>query len=110
MIKQDAAPVADIPRYNNWAFEPMVHQRFDHLKARLMNLAESSTRDRQQAEAMKGLMSDFLNTAYYPLLRDFEGFCREKGIIPKGEGQCGGAYASLTAKSISDIQVDPAEA
>jgi len=35
----------------------------NRLRARLLNLAETSTRDKQQAEAMKGLIKDFCNLA-----------------------------------------------
>ena len=72
-----------------------------------MNLAESSTRDRQQSDAMKGLMKDFINEAFYPALRDIESFLRDKGVIPQGEGQCREPGIFLTARSLKDILYEP---
>lgn len=92
--------------YNNWAFEPILNQHFNRLRARLLNLAETSTRDRQQSDAMKGLIKDFVNEAYYPACRDIEAFCRDKGIISAGEGQCG-PENRLTAQSLKDILYEP---
>lgn len=68
-----------------------------------MNLAESSTRDRQQSDAMKGLMKDFLNDAYHPALRELETFLRDKDIIETGEGCSGGDHGRLNAQSLKDI-------
>ena len=96
----------DYPRYNNWAFQPILNQHFNKLLARLLNLAETSTRDKQQAEAMKGLIKDFVNEAYYPCIREIEDFCREKGIISKLEGQSG-PQDRLTAQSLKDILFEP---
>lgn len=96
--------------YNNWAFQPILNQHFNRLRARLMNLAESSTRDKQQSEAMKGLMKDFVNEAYFPACRDIEHFLRDKGVISVGEGQCGGGPNDrLTTKSLKDILYEPEE-
>lgn len=98
----------DYPRYNNWAFQPILNQHFNRLRARLLNLAETSTRDKQQAEAMKGLIKDFVNEAFFPCMREIEDFCREKGVISKGEGQCG-PEDRLTAQSLKDILYEPTE-
>ncbi len=101
-------PTADPPsviQYNNWAFEPILQQQFNQLRARLLNLAESSTRDKSQAEAMKGLMKDFCNQAYYACRDQMEAFARDKGIIQKGEGQC--QPPVRWAKSMSDILYEP---
>lgn len=104
-INSDPAP--SVPSCNDWAFEPILHNHFNKLRARLMNLAEASTRDKQQSDAIKGLMKDFVNEAYYPALRDIEGFLREKGVIPEGINQCGNPAIVLTAKSISDYLYEP---
>ena len=96
-----------IPRYNNWAFQPILNQHFNRLRARLLNLAETSTRDKTQAEAMKGLVKDFVNTAYYDSIRDVEDFLRDKKVISEPEGQCGGPDAQLTAQSLKDVLYEP---
>jgi len=97
----------DFPRYNNWAFQPILNQHFNRLRARLLNLAETSTRDRQQSEAMKGLIKDFVNEAYFPACREIEAFLRDKKVISEGEDQCGGPNDRLTAKSLADILYEP---
>jgi hypothetical protein len=97
---------AELPRYNNWAFQPILNQHFNRLRARLLNLAETSTRDRQQSDAMKGLIKDFINTAFYDSMHEIEAFCRDKGIISEGEGQCG-PQDRLTAQSLKDILYEP---
>lgn len=117
MSKQQAIPAEalSIPEalsplppsaYNNWAFEPILNQHFNRLRARLLNLAETSTRDRQQSDAMKGLIKDFVNEAYYAARHDIESFCRDKGIISPGEGQSG-PENRLTAQSLKDILYEP---
>ncbi len=99
--------VPEPSRYNNWAFQPILHQHFNRLRARLLNLAETSTRDKTQAEAMKGLVKDFVNTAYYDSIRDVEDFLRDKKVISEPEGQCGAPDAQLTAQSLKDILYEP---
>ncbi len=89
---------------NNWAFEPILHERFNILKARLFNLADSI--DPQRSKAVKGLMRDFVNNAYYDSLRAMEDFLREKNVISRGEGQS--RYMGLDAKSLDDIHVPEA--
>ena len=93
-------------KYNRYAYEPMLHQFFNRLRARLMNLAESSTRDKQQAEAMKGLMKDFLNEAYYASLDFMESYARDMGVIEPTEAQCG-PKDRLTAQGMQDILYEP---
>ena len=104
-------PQPDVPSsYSNWAFRSILHQHFNRLRARLLNLAETSTRDRQQSEAMKGLMKDFVNEAYYPTCHEIEGFLRDKGVIPRGEGQSVDPLPGthhLTARSMNDILYEP---
>ena len=95
------------PRYNNWAFQPILNQHFNRLRARMLNLAETSTRDKQQSEAMKGLMKDFINEAYFAACRDILDFLRDKKVIAEGEDQCGGPDDRLTAKSLKDILYEP---
>jgi hypothetical protein len=98
------------PQYNDWAFQPILHQHFNRLRARLLNLAETSTRDKQQAEAMKGLIKDFINEAYYPSLGAIEDFCRDKGLIKPEDRSNEGPTSQgdfLTADSLADILYEP---
>ncbi len=90
---------------SNWAFEPILHERFNTLKARCFNLVDSVLEedDHQRSRAVKGLMRDFLNTAYYDSLHAMEDFLREKNVIPRGEGQS--RYMGLGAKSLDDVHV-----
>ena len=92
--------------FNKYAYEPMLNQYFNRLRARLLNLAESSTRDKQQSEAMKGLMKDFINEAYYDSLHFMEAYARDMGIIDSSEGKCG-PENRLTAQGMQDILYEP---
>lgn len=93
--------------YNNWAFENILHHHFNQLRARLLNLAETSTRDRQQSDAMKGLIKDFCNEAFYPCRREIESFLRDKNVLSDGEDQCRGDSGRLNAQSLKDILYEP---
>ena len=95
-------------RYNNWAFQPILNQHFNRLRARLLNLAETSTRDKQQAEAMKGLVKDFVNEAYFAAIREIEDFCRDKGI-DLGTVCVAPNCDTLRAQSLKDILYEPTE-
>lgn len=95
------------PVYNNWAFENILHQHFNRLRARLLNLAETSTRDRQQSDAMKGLIKDFCNEAYFPARREMEGFLRDKDVIRFGDPELREDRNRLNAQSLKDILYEP---
>ena len=55
----------------------------------MLNLADSITSDPEQRKAIKGLMKDFCNDSYYPLLGEIEDFLRYFKVIPEGGGQQG---------------------
>lgn len=106
----DNLPLATSPlsdhQYSRWAFQVILNQHFNKLRARLLNLAETSTRDKQQANAMKGLIKDFVNEAFYPCMREMEGFLRDYKVIDPLDGQCG-ATDHLSAQSLDDILYEP---
>lgn len=90
--------------YNAWAFEPMLHQEFNVLKARLLNLADSIARDDKQADSIKGLMKDFVNDAYHKSLYSIKDYARFFKVIPEGSDQSNSM--ALQARSLNDILVD----
>lgn len=66
VVDQQGAVKKPDPGNNEFVFGELlkvVECGLNRLRARLLNLAETSTRDKQQAEAMKGLMKDFCNLA-----------------------------------------------
>jgi hypothetical protein len=99
----EPSPDPSLGRFNNWAFEIILHEHFDKLRGRLMDIAECSTRDRQQARAMQALMKDALNTAFHDSRRNMETFCRDKGVIGAGEGLEHGPGYGLRADSIAEF-------
>ena len=88
--------------YNEWAFEHMLNQQFNVLKARLLNLADSVARDDKQANSMKGLIKDFVNDSYYKSVRDIADYARHFKIIHPNMGQ---STSPLRAESMEDILV-----
>jgi len=60
------------------AYAYFLRSEFIILKARLMNLAESITPNEKQNEAIKGLMKDFVNQAYYKSLDSIEMYLEAK--------------------------------
>lgn len=88
--------------YNKRAYEWMLHEEFNKLKARLFNLAESSTATKEQSEAMKGLIKDFTNEAYYGSLDKMNHFLNFFKVLDEKEG---GSVPPLEASSSKDILV-----
>lgn len=103
MKKVDSVPTVPTSGYGNWAFQWMLQQEFNFLKARLLNLADSIARDDKQADAIKGLMKDFTNKAYYNSLREIENYARYFKIINEGEAQSN--YPNLESESLKELQV-----
>lgn len=89
--------------YNNWAFQYILREQYDRLKARLLNLVESGSRSDEQCKALKGLVKDFTNQAYYDSLRNMENYLRYFKVIAEGEGQSD--YPRLENNSINDFLV-----
>lgn len=57
-----------------------LNHTFQVLRARLLNLADSVGSDEEQRKAIKGLIKDFCNDAYYPLKEDIGKFLQDYGI------------------------------
>lgn len=71
--------------YNTQAYIHIVREKFGILRARLFNLADTSSVSKEQAEAMKGLIKDFSNDAYYKIVHDLTHFLSSLKII---DDQC----------------------
>jgi hypothetical protein len=92
-------------QYNRHAYEPIIHEQYNRLKARLMNLAESTLPAGAQCSAAKGLMKDFLNQAYFETLHNIEPYLTEYGVLD-GTDEVRPIYSGLTARNLSDILVN----
>jgi len=88
----------------DYDIEIIIRQQFNHLKARMMNLAECSCVDTRQCNALKGLMKDALNQAYYGALDKVNTELKSRGISDPSVER--GPMPSLDAKGLSDIFVD----
>ncbi len=86
--------------YNNYAYEPILHQEFNVLKARMLNLVESVARDENHAKSIKGLVRDFVNQAYYGSLRNLRPYLEYFKVI---EDQTDGPPMSLEAGSLDEL-------
>lgn len=89
--------------YNSGAYKWILHEEFNVLKARLLNLAESTSNSKEQTEAMKGLIKDFTNQCYYNSLHKMTSFLEFFNVI---DGREGGNDPILEANSLKDVQVN----
>ena len=87
MLKEKITVNAIYPdsEYNNWAFEHITNDKFNVLRARLLNLADSMGQDPGQRKAIKGLMKDFCNQAYYPLIGELKSYLKYFKVLGEGE-------------------------
>lgn len=69
--------------YNNMAWSNIIQSSVGVLRARLLNLVDSSVADKEQRAAMKGLLKDFFNQTYYSLLREMENFLVDYNVLPE---------------------------
>lgn len=88
--------------YNNRAYKWILHEEFNKLKARLLNLAESTATNEQQREAMKGLIKDFTNQCYYSSLHNMEDYLEFFKVIDGRECE---PDPVLEASSLKDILI-----
>jgi hypothetical protein len=88
----------------DYLVEVILHQHFNQLKARLMNLTEACLPETRQCNALKGLIKDALNQCYYNGLHEVNGNLRQRGVIPVGMDHS--PVMGLDAKGLSDIMVD----
>jgi hypothetical protein len=73
--------------YGKQAYEYILREKMNTLRARLLNLADSITDNVERRKAMKGLIRDFCNNAYYPILREIESYLRYFKVLDEGSGQ-----------------------
>ncbi len=94
------SPVPSSLKYN---LEIILNQHINRLKARLLNIAETVAPETRQCNAVKGLIKDVVNQAYYDSVREIhqELDCRD---IEKGMEHC--PISPLRANSLADILVD----
>lgn len=63
-----------------YEFDPIVSVQYNQLKAKLFNLIESTTTNKVQQEALKGLVRGFCNTAYNNTNGDLCGWMQRMGF------------------------------
>lgn len=98
-VSVNLAPEPNSVGYN---IELCLHERFNELKARLLNLVEAAVADTRQCNAVKGLVKDVVNQAYYGSLRMIDAELEFRGLGDKRGQNC----SALNAKGLSDILVD----
>ena len=76
--------VGTTPRSNYWSLEGNVSTGFNRLKGKLFNLVEASVIDRQQCEAVKGLIKGFANDEFRICIENMRYTGRNAGFIPEG--------------------------
>lgn len=67
--------------YGPQDYEYLIEGKMSVLRARLLNLADTITDDKERREAIKGLIKDFCSEAYYPLLREIEAYLTQYGVL-----------------------------
>ena len=93
-------PQSDI----RYSIQSTLNDKFNELKARLMNLAEASVPDTRQCNALKGLMKDVLNQAYFGSVREIRTTLENRGL--DDDRHTDGPIPGLHAKGLSDLLVD----
>lgn len=78
-----------------YGYSDLVSKHFNQLKAQLFNLAETSTSDKEQRDAMKGLIRNFCNEAFQNTLHSLDFEFELLGLRPRGSTQMQGPRASL---------------
>lgn len=71
--------------YNKFAWEIIVKEKMEVLRARLLNLIDGISGDREQRKALKGLVKDFCNQAYFPLKKELCDFMIDLKVLEKDE-------------------------
>ena len=69
----------------------------------MLNLVESASRSDEQCKALKGLVKDFSNTAYYECLDRMLDYLKYFKVIAEGENQS--SFLPLENKSVDDFLV-----
>ena len=86
-----------------YCIELTLNQHLNQLKARLLNLAEVAAVETRQCNALKGLIKDAVNQAYFTSLHDITAKLTSCGI---GTNECHRPVSALRANSLADILVD----
>jgi len=90
MSKVNLPTAVGSPCYNNFAWHWMLKEKMEILRARLLNLADTITDDKERRNGIKGLIKDFCNQTYFPLDRDLKHFMQEYKVITEEEANQGG--------------------
>jgi len=82
-----------------WTLERSVSTGFNRLKGKLYNLIEATITDKQQCEAIKGLIKGFSNDEYALTLENMRYDARGAKFIPEDVGQ---TIPPLTAEPLEN--------
>ena len=96
--------VTPCPVSLNYHVQVILREKLNQLKARMMNLAEASVTDTRQCNALKGLMKDALNQAYFGSLRDIQSALVARGL--DDDCHSDGPIPGLNVNGLADILVD----
>lgn len=91
-IKSGSKDRGNVPisGYGPTAYTYIIHDHMGKLRARLLNLADSITSDKEQREATKGLIKDFCNDTYYPMLRELEAYLKDRKVLDEQDNNIPG--------------------
>lgn len=81
----------------------VLHENMNRLKARMLNLAEAVATETRQCNAVKGLMKDALNQAYYDSVHAIR---REVELSQDSRSAECLPIPALQANSLADILLD----
>lgn len=71
--------------YSYWDLENVLSNNFNRFKAKLFNLVEASIANKEQSEAIKGLIKGFANDEYKNCVEEMRYHARLANLYPKGE-------------------------
>jgi hypothetical protein len=72
--------------YTYWNIERDVSNNFNRLKGKLFNLIEATVTDKQQCEAMKGLIKDFANSEFALCVENLRYTAKGLGLVGEETG------------------------
>lgn len=70
--------------YGKYAYQWIISDKINVMRARLLNLADSITSDAEQRKAIKGLIKDFCGDAYYPMINELENYLEYFKVLESG--------------------------
>jgi len=86
--------------FSYWGLENIVSGNFNRFKAKLYNLIEASISDKQQVEALKGLIKGFANDEYRNAIENMRYHAEMAGWIEDRNAQ---NVAPLSAQPLEKI-------